>query len=321
MKVSILILMFLVNLSLAMNPGTASAAFLRLSVDARAVGMGEGVSAYCRNISSLYYNPAGLAEMGKYDFLFMHNQWLVGMYHEYGAVGYNAGKMGGFGMSFNYWGSGTIQGIDERGDTIRINGSPYTFSASAWSVGAGYGYAIANLSLGAALKYVAEKNESLSDGAVGLDLGARFHPPLKGVSLAFSVSNAGTGIVLDEVNGVSFPLPLMVRFGAAYRLKAAGITSDIVISNSDNVGIGLGGEYWLAEICALRLGYKSGSNVDGLSGLRAGLGVKYKALSIDYAFAPYGSLGMAHRISLGYGLDPAPRPTRVKRPAPPVRKK
>lgn len=315
MRYSILLLVGALNLSLAMNPGTASAAFLKLSVDARAVGMGEGVSAYTKNISCLYYNPAGLAEMGKYDFLFMHNQWLVGMYHEYGAVGYNADKIGSFGLSFNYWGSGSIQGFDERGDTIRINGAPYEFSASDWALAAGYGKALDKISLGVAAKFVSEKNESLSAAGFGIDLGARFYPPIKGLAVGTSISNAGTRLKLDQL---SFSLPLLWRLGAGYRMNAVGAAIDIIISNSDKLSTGFGFEYWIAKILGLRLGYKLGSNVDGVSGLRTGLGIKYRGFGIDYAFAPYGSLGMTHRVSVAYGLEPVAKSSRVKKP---IRKK
>jgi hypothetical protein len=51
---------------------------------------------------------------------------------------------------------------------------------------------------------------------------------------------------------------------------------------------------------ALRVGYRTGSDVDGLSGLRAGLGLSWQGIGVDYAYAPYGKLGASHRISISY---------------------
>jgi len=41
--------------------GTAALQFLKLGVDARAIGMGEAYTAVSDDISSVYWNPAGLA--------------------------------------------------------------------------------------------------------------------------------------------------------------------------------------------------------------------------------------------------------------------
>ncbi len=317
MRFIAIILIGVISLSWAWT-GNASASFLKLSVDARACGMGEGVSAYSNNISAIYYNPAGLGEIGKFDMMFMHNQWLMSMYHEYFAIGYAPEKIGGFGLSFNYWGSGSIQGFDERGDTIRVNGTPYTFSSSDWALTLGYGKALDKLSLGAAFKFVSEKNESLAASGAGFDFGMRLKLPVKGVTIATSVSNLGTRLKLDQL---AFPLPVLWRIGIAYRTKSLGFASDLIVSNSDNISAGLGFEYWLAEILALRMGYRSGSNVDGFSGLRAGLGIKHKGFGIDYAFAPYGSLGMSHRVTVSFGLEPIVKPSRIRKPAKPTGKK
>jgi len=53
-------------------------------------------------------------------------------------------------------------------------------------------------------------------------------------------------------------------------------------------------------VLALRVGYRTGSDVDGFSGLRAGLGLSLHGIGVDYAFAPYGKLGASHRISISY---------------------
>jgi len=50
----------------------------------------------------------------------------------------------------------------------------------------------------------------------------------------------------------------------------------------------------------LRAGFDGGrGDVDGFSSINMGFGIDYKTLSFNYAFAPYGNMGTAHRISFG----------------------
>ncbi|MEO0162162.1 MAG: PorV/PorQ family protein [candidate division WOR-3 bacterium] len=273
------------------GPGDAGAAFLRIPVDARVVGMGEAGVSYIDNPSALYYNPAGIAYIHKFGILFMHNAWLLGMNHEYLAGTFNLKNIGTFGMAFNYWGSGEIQGVTIRGDTI----PGYYFSASDWVISLGYARQFQNFSLGIGFKYLSEKNESLSTSAMAIDIGSIYKTPLKGLDLGLSFSNLGTSVKLDQE---SFALPLLVRLGWRYNIKDFNITQDFIFSNGDNFGFGAGVEYWVAQILSLRFGYRTGSDYDGLSGLRAGFGVLLKGFGIDYGVAPYGKLGISHRFSL-----------------------
>ncbi|MGQ9665601.1 MAG: PorV/PorQ family protein [bacterium] len=272
-------------------PGDAGALFLKIPVDARVAGMGEAGVAYIDNASALYYNPAGLAYIPKLNFLFMHNAYLLQMNHEYVAAAFNLKNTATLGLALNYWGSGSIQGITIRGDTI----PGYNFSAKDWTMNLGCGKEFKELSFGVGFKYLSEKHESLSTSSFGLDIGAIYKTPLSGLNIGLSFSNFGTSVKLDQE---SFPLPLIVRVGWRYNKKDFNIAQDFIISNSDKFGIGAGMEYLFAQLLALRMGYRSGSDYDGLSGVRAGFGLLLKGFSIDYGVAPYGKLGISHRFSI-----------------------
>ncbi len=275
--------------------GDAGAAFLKVPVDARVVGMGEAAAAYVDDASALYYNPAGLAKIEKIDLLFMHSEWLLGMNHEYFAGAFVFENIGTFGLSFNYWGSGTMAGVTIRGDTT------YEFSMYDWTANLGYARDFGKLDIGFGFKFLSEKNESLSTWAVALDFGGMYDLPIKGLRAGVSLSNIGTSLKLDQD---SYSLPILVRFGWRYNLMNLGFAQDFIISNADNLGVAVGAEYWVAEIMALRLGYRNGSDVDGISGLRAGLGIVLKGFGLDYGFAPYGRLGLTHRFSLSFKVIP-----------------
>jgi hypothetical protein len=65
----------------------------------------------------------------------------------------------------------------------------------------------------------------------------------------------------------------------------------------------VGAEDLIRKFLALRVGYQANlaeTQIEGLTGLTAGLGVIYEGFGLDYAFLPYGDLGSTHRISLSY---------------------
>jgi len=45
-------------------------------------------------------------------------------------------------------------------------------------------------------------------------------------------------------------------------------------------------------------------DLGGLSNFSAGLGFRFKQMSIDYAFIPMGDMGITHRLSINYRFKP-----------------
>lgn len=274
--------------------GKSGAAFLKLPVDARAVAMGEAFTAQASGASALFWNPAGLARIPKYDLTAMHNVYLMSTFQDYAGGAYTHPTLGSFGLSLNFWSSGTIQGTDSVGDP---SGS---FSANNLAVTGGYARKLGKgLSLGIGLKFISEKNEKASGTAFAGDLGLLYEVPLTGLAFGASATNLGTQMKLVDKG---YPLPMTLRAGASFAPPRfpMRLAADIAAPNDGTVGGGLGVEYTLYKIFALRGGYWAGPSPEGLSGLRAGAGFAYQGFGLDYAFAPYGELGMAHRVSLSY---------------------
>lgn len=271
--------------------GDAGVAILKVPVDARICGMGEASCSFIRNASAIYYNPAGLGSVDKFDIALMHSEWLLGMDHEFGAIAFSLGKIGVFGISANYWGSGKIQVVTIRGDTIPGE----TFSASDLIFDLGYGKKFGRLAFGLGFKYCIEHNEDFSGTAMAGNAGVQYAVPIKGLQIGASISNLGTSMQLDQE---SFGLPMIMRIGWNYTFKSLNIAQDITLGDKFYFLIGV--EYWLGNMFALRFGYKNDTDLNGLAGIRAGLGFNFKGFGIDYGFAPYGDLGMTHRFTLSF---------------------
>ena len=57
--------------------GTTAANFLEIGVGSRATSMGDAYVAVANDVSSIYWNPAGLASVSNSSALFMVQPWLV----------------------------------------------------------------------------------------------------------------------------------------------------------------------------------------------------------------------------------------------------
>ncbi len=286
-------LILLLTVATALLYAGTGVAFLKIPVDARVCGIGEAGAVHADNPSALFYNPAGLAGVRSLGLLAMHNEWLLGMNHEYVAGSFGTERLGTFGLSFNCWSSGAIQGITFRGDTI----PGYTFSVSNWCLNLGYGREFGPLAAGLGVKFVSEQNESLATSAFALDAGVIYRTPVTGLAAGVSVTNVGTKLTLDTEE---YNLPWSARIGWRYDWRFLGVTQDFIVSETEKPGIAAGAECRVVDILAFRLGYRTGSDTRGLQGLRAGLGIAWRWFGIDYALAPYGLLGMTHRLSLSF---------------------
>jgi hypothetical protein len=123
---------------------------------------------------------------------------------------------------------------------------------------------------------------------------------------AFTLKNLGSGMKYIQQTD---PFPREWRLGlAAVNLmnNKLNLALDYGQQRDMDAGIYTGAEYWVFPSIALRAGY-AGSHTES-NGIRAGVGLKLKDVSFNYAFTSYGDLGLTHRyeLSLKFG---AVRPT------------
>ncbi len=284
----------------AADAGSSAAAFLKIGVGARAVGMGEAQAAAAEGPEALYWNPAGLAVDSRRAVSFTHSEWLEDVRYEYLGLSYPLFNLGSIGFSAGRVDMGKLTGRDEQGN--------YTgdFGASDMVLSLGYARRLFNfLAVGAAAEYISSKIEDYSASAFAGSVGAVGELPLPGLAVGVSASNIGGEMkFIDEGD----PLPLALRGGVAYILPFGGETNELMVAvdavkfnDRDDVMVNTGVEYWFMKTIAARAGYKGNYDEDGLTG---GLGFKYSptadlGLLADYAYADMGLFGATHRITVG----------------------
>ncbi len=303
MKKILLIFIILVlsfNSSEAQFPGeaeTAGASFLKFGMGARAAGMGEAFTAISGDISSVYWNPAGLSKLDGVWATFMHNRWFQDISTEFFASAFNISQ-NTFAFSF------TVNSVPdiERRETATTEPLSY-FDAHQVALGAAWARGFAKkIDLGLTFKWLYEKIDVHTASGIALDLGG-IYSLRDNLKLGLAVLNLGPKMKFEEQK---YPLPLFYKLGAVYSNKESyldghfNIALDLVKPADDPLRVHTGAEYEFPQNFNLRMGYEFGYDEKGFT---FGLGFKIRKYSIDYAFVPYSSdLGNTHRISLNVKL-------------------
>lgn len=284
---NLIILMLFLCLALPVWAGAGGSygfEFLKLGGGARPLAMGGAYAAAGDDVSSIYYNPAGLSRVSHNQFMTMSNSWLLDMSQTLAGVAVPT-AYGVIGVGYSSLGSGDIQGYGATGEV----GAVFNTYSSAMVLSLGRSVN-SNLSWGVGLRAVSERLQDYTASTSALDAGVQYrvNPELM---LGASVMNlGGTARFVSEEAG----LPTSYRAGAAYatRLFSERVNLAVdVVNYPDAAGLNLGLEYIVRELLALRVGSSAGA-------LRAGLGISANLLAVDYAYWAHGDLGATHQLSL-----------------------
>lgn len=282
--------------------------FLFIDAGARPVALGGAYAALSQDANAMLYNPAGLGLIDEHHLTLMHNQYVQGITQEYGVFAYSIGKddiwnarrfrgssdraSHGWGLMINTLSFGKVQ----RTTLSNPDGAGLgKFAVQDWAAALGYGRRIGRgLSLGLAVKGLYEKIDKSAAFAPAADLGALYKFNRMPVSLGIAVQNLGPKFRY-QVERVD--LPLNVKAGLSYRPIADLIlAADVNRPKKGSTTLHAGVEYTAFQRMMLRVGYNGRNEAD--SGITTGFGVLLPGASIDYAFVPFGDLGISHRISL-----------------------
>ena len=286
---------FVANLFAA---GTSAASFLKLGAGARAEAMGGAFSAVANDVTAVYWNPAGLAQLETAELAAMQNTHFVDTQYQFLA---GAKPMGQnvMGISFYRLDYGTI---DSYTATDVKNGS---FDAGSMAASVSLGRKLNDrMMAGVSVKLIEESIESEKASTFAADLGVLYK--MDRFNFSGVIQNAGPGLKMVKD---SAPLPLTIRVGASTKFMNEKMLGSVEISKPNDAAASLRGgvEYKLASMFALRGGYAmapgQSTDLGGLVGLNAGLGVTFNRFNMDYTISPFGDLGLSHRISFGYKFN------------------
>jgi hypothetical protein len=321
---TILLLIFLsvVELSAQLFPtlggqraGISTAQFLKIGVGSRATAMGDAFVAVANDVSSLYWNPAGLVLSNKNEIMFSHNNWIVDIGHEFFGTSYHLSQNDAIGIALS------SLHMEDMAVTTEVNpfGTGEYFSFSDFAISATYSRKMTDqFSFGATVRYFEETLDKLKMRGILVDLGTYYWTGLGSTRFAVTITNFGNELAPDgkiklfggreKTQWQSFSPPTMFRIGFAlepYQNLEHRITTSIQLNhpndNSENVSTGL--EYAWHEMFFIRGGYKINVDEQDLSfGVGFNIDLDIAEFTMDYSFANFERLGSAHRFSIILGF-------------------
>lgn len=291
--------------------GTRAGEFLLLPVGGRATALGMAFDPLANDVTSMYWNPAGLALMPAAGAEVSRINYIANTSYTWAGIGL---PMGGgqraIGLSIGIFGFG-----DQPVYTVeQPEGTGRTYSVSDTYVGLTYSQQFNDrFSFGVTGKFISENLAEATANTFGADFGANYHAMLGGRMIrgSFTVMNVGgtlkhSGPPLDTtvVGGSAaafqtkgFELPSSFRVGVAYDVLSAAnsrltATGEFIQPTAADISGAVGAEYALDKIggsgfsAALRGGWNiqtdkgldvAGSSMNGTqnAGLAFGLGLGY----------------------------------------------
>lgn len=309
--------------------GTTTAQFLKIEVGSRAIGMGGAYVAVANDVSSIYWNPAGLTGVGPNGGVsFVHTEWLAETNFDFAAAVIKAGKVGVFGLSFT---SLSMPDMKVRSE-FEPEGTGEFFSAMDMALGVTYARRLTDrFSLGFTGKYIRQQIWHMSASTVAFDVGMLFKTDFDWLTLGMSISNFGPKMqytgkdifvnydftqdqfgdsesIFANLQTDKWDLPLLFRFGLALELLkqemnqlTAAVEARHPNDNTESISFGL--EYGFRKRFFLRGGYQSLFEEESEKSFTLGTGFLYYIsptipFLLDYAYADWGRLNNVHRFSL-----------------------
>jgi len=280
--------------------GTSAGTILKIDTGARPVALGGSYCGISDDINAAQYNPAGLVQIQRQEFMLTHNEWFQGIRSEFVGYGIPLNEFWSFGIALNYM---FVNGMEERKETpgnYLTDGQKTgrTFGAYSGLATITIGTEIAeDLYLGTNVKALQESVDNKSSLAFAGDAGLLYK--MDNFRFGFAAQNFGTKVKIGEVG---FEMPMNIRGGISYTMFEGGllVSCDVNKPLDNKLEIRGGAECWLAESFALRAGYRTNIYKNEWLGISAGFGLKFSDYLIDYSFLPYGDIGNTHRLSLAY---------------------
>jgi len=293
------------------DKATTGAQFLKLGGGARAEGLGEAYAALPEEADAMYWNPAALSRIPRRSATMMHTALPAGINYEFAAYGQKVGKAGAAGASVQYLSQPSIDQTDSEGFSTGATFRPADFAAA---VGGAYtlhdeDFGIFDgASFGASGKYISStitKTASTFAADVGF-LSAPFPLLDRDMRVAYAATNLGGTLKFQQL---SDGLPTNLRLGASWALAKGWLVDFDIVEPVDNTPYYAAGTEYRLDVnddtsFSGRFGVDTRAigEAGGLSGLSFGLGARFRAYGLDYAFEPLGALGMTNSLSLSFAF-------------------
>jgi hypothetical protein len=261
--------------------GTTAAEFLLFGASARGTALGDAFATIATDVSSLYYNPGGVALLPRAGASFSTYDYVADTRYSWGGIAFPfSGGSRAFGLQLGTFGfdNQQVYTVDQPDGTGAVYSVSQTFAGLTFAQNFSDRF-----SAGVTAKFVFDQLGEVNGNAFAVDFGTNFHAELGNhpIRLSFVLSNLGTdlsykGDALDvlsprdpadptsganppqldqpaQLKTKGFALPTVFRVGIAYDLLTGTtnrltILSDFNQANNNRAGFAAGGEWALGQL-------------------------------------------------------------------------
>ncbi|HXC65202.1 MAG TPA: PorV/PorQ family protein, partial [bacterium] len=242
--------------------GTTAVNFLKIPPPARAAAMGQAFTALSDDDSALYYNPAGAASVFQNEVALTHVEWFQNIFLEQLGTILDYGRYGNLGVGVDWLDAGDIERTDRsdpgNSDPLQRYVDLGSFQPYDLALTGLYAFQpFDNWNAGVSVNLLNQVIDSNQGWGVNLNLGAQRTGLWNCVDAGFEVQNLGTQL---SVGSTPFSQPLSFRAGAAghYLDRKLTLSVDLNLPSDNATEPSVGGEYWIADILAIRAGWRGG---------------------------------------------------------------
>jgi hypothetical protein len=254
--------------------------------------LAESYTACHDDVAAFTYNPSALSYLSDPRVSILYHKGMLDDAYAHLSIGIPMGTRG-VGISVGTYDGGPVQLYD--GTTEKTVTAERDVMASV-----AYANRTRLLSWGLALKMISsELAESAKGTAAAADAGLQI-PLSSRVQAGIALQNMGSRMTYIEAE---HNLPRVARAGLALKTPSGTFSSLLLLDtvydiNDESIRPALGLEL-TKSLIALRLGYKFGHTLEGLT---AGAGISLGLCALDYSFGIVDKLENHHRISLSLAL-------------------
>jgi hypothetical protein len=259
--------------------GGSAGEFLLLGAGARGAALGGAYAALATDITALYYNPGGLAQLARPGFIVTSNSYVADTRYSWAGIGFPmAGGVRAIGVSIGSFGFG-----DQPVYTIADpEGDGRTYSVRQTFISGTYAQNFSDrFSAGISLKFISDRLGSAKASGFAVDFGTNFHAsvgarPIRasfviqnlGTNLKHDGSDLGVGVIREpplgtvdvpqepqsaNLNTTAWTLPVLFRVGVAMDLVSQGsnrltVLSEFTQPNNNKPGAGAGLEWAMSNL-------------------------------------------------------------------------
>ena len=320
MKKGILFLLLsLTAASQAQQPyrvGTTAANFLEIGYGAAGTAMGDAQVALAGEIASLYWNPAGIAQLRHNEAGFYYQPWIAGISTTFAGAGVVLPRLGTLALGLYHTGYGEMRVTtipNPEGTGEQFNAQDYCFSAT-WARSLAEWF-----SFGLSAKFITSQIWHMNASAFAMDLGVVIQTRFfsfsgrqeDAMSIGMSIANYGTRMRYDGIDLLqpidilpgrqgnyadaegqfrpkSWELPLIFRVGIVLKPLVRNnqqlyLAADALHQNNNSESVNLGLQYQYAMpafgTLFLRAGYKALFMVESQYGPSLGAGLQLRLVN------------------------------------------